>query len=122
MPPFFLPRRLFPLADLFPDGKVLLVSSGDAPGDHRSFEGNSVIFDPATGHTTHFVLGVGIEDIGIDTTDRIWVGYNEDGARGSLILVTAKPSLATAGWDASTRQVNKFGNNRQALWPLPDAR
>ncbi len=50
----------FSLADLFPDGKVLLVSSGDAPGDHRSFEGNSVIFDPATGHTTHFVLGVGI--------------------------------------------------------------
>ncbi|WP_198670478.1 hypothetical protein [Oceanicella sp. SM1341] len=67
---------------MFPDGRVLLAGARSkyrGPDDHDL---NVMIFDPATGRLERFLLGDGLDHVGIDGQGRIWGGYCDEGVFG----------------------------------------
>ncbi|ASP34346.1 hypothetical protein [Labrenzia sp. VG12] len=73
-----------PLVDLFADGRVLIAGSRAAWHGPGKFDLNGAIFDPLTGNLDRFLLGDGIESLGIDGDNRIWVSYFDEGVCGNL--------------------------------------
>jgi hypothetical protein len=68
----------FPLVDIFPSGKVLLV--GRRCDWHDDL--NGAVFDPKTASVSRILLGDGIERTYVDALGRIWVSYFDEGIFG----------------------------------------
>jgi len=74
----------FPLVDVFPNGRILLVAprcEWRGPGD---YDLNAVIFDPTTAGMSRILLGDGINRAYVDALGRIWVAYFDEGVFGNF--------------------------------------
>src|SRR5262249_22084105 len=74
----------FPLVDIFPDGKVLVVGPRCAWRGHENYDLNGVIFDPRTAKVSRILLGDGINSAYVDALGRIWVAYADEGIFGNF--------------------------------------
>jgi hypothetical protein len=104
----------FPIVDLFPDGRVLMVAprcSWRAEGD---YDLNGVVFDPATGRADRFLLGDGINDAQVDGLGRIWVAYSDEGQFGNYGWGHPGPEPVGA------RGVVCFSDAGEKLWEFPE--
>ena len=73
----------YPLVDVFPDGRVLLVGRRCQWRNSEDFDLNGVICDPASGRTSNILLGDGINRVYIDRRGLIWVAYFDEGVFGN---------------------------------------
>jgi hypothetical protein len=74
----------FPLVDIFPDGKILVVGSRCEWRDHEDYDLNGVVFDPKTAKVSRILLGDGINSAYVDALGRIWVAYYDEGILGNF--------------------------------------
>ena len=74
----------FPLCDFFCDGRILLAGARCSWRGTNDFDMNGVIFSPETGSIERILLGDGIASLGIDSKDRIWVSYFDEGVFGNF--------------------------------------
>ncbi len=74
--PVFALETPHPLVDRFGDGRWLIV------GSRTRTEPNARVLAPDGTLQTRFMLGDGIEHIAIDSADRIWVGWFDEGTSG----------------------------------------
>ncbi len=72
----------FPRIDLLSDGSFVLVNAHAQWKSSGEYDLNGLIYDRATGEKKRFFAGDGIQDIGVDGHDRIWVSYFEWGVDG----------------------------------------
>ncbi len=100
----------YPLCDLFCDGRVLLAGARCQWRGPDDFDKNGVIFDPKTGATKRLLLGDGISDLGVDSNDRIWVSYFDEGVFGNFGWSHPGPQGPGAGGLVC------FDANGQELW------
>ncbi len=74
----------FPKVQILSDGKILVVSSRCHRRKDGTHENNAKIFIQDGSLETEFCLGDGIEDIQVDSSDRLWVGYFDEGIFGNF--------------------------------------
>lgn len=74
----------FPRVDVFRDGRILIVGTRSAWRSAEDYDLNGLIYDPRSGAQTHVCLGDGIEDVSVDSLDRIWVSYFDEGIFGNF--------------------------------------
>ena len=74
----------FPLADIFPDGKILVVGPRCSWRSEKDYDLNGIIIDPETGHMSRILLGDGINKVYVDAIGRIWVAYGDEGIFGNF--------------------------------------
>ena len=105
----------FPQADLFPNGKVLLVAARSQWRAQEDYDLNGVIYDPATGSMSRVLLGDGIERVCIDGRGLIWASYFDEGVFGNF------------GWgDPGPEPVGStglacFAESGEKIWEFPGA-
>lgn len=75
--PIFPLETSTPLVDRFSDGRWLVV------GSRSRGEPNARVLAPGGALLARFMLGDGIEHITIDSADRIWVGWFDEGTSGN---------------------------------------
>lgn len=103
-----LPRfnYAFPIVDLFPDGRVVIVGARCGQAALNDGNGNGLIYDPRDGKSIRFLAGDGIENIGVDGKDQIWVSYFDEGVFSSLSNIASGLNC----FDASGNVIWKFQN------------
>lgn len=69
------------MVDFFSDGTILIVQSR-CKGDGKNLGRNARRYNPNGQLISAFTLGDGINDVQIDETDTIWVGYFDEGVFG----------------------------------------
>lgn len=74
----------YPMVDVFPDGRVLVVGPRCSWRSETDFDRNGAVIDPKTGAVSRILLGDGIEDAFVDSEGRIWVGYFDEGVFGNF--------------------------------------
>ncbi len=74
----------FPVVDVFPDGSILLVATRAQWRAEGDYDLNAVVCDSGTNQAVHFLLGDGINSLGIDEQSRIWVAYSDEGVFGNF--------------------------------------
>ena len=98
-----------PLIDRFIDGRWLVVGSRTRTGP------NARVFAPDGTLQTRFMLGDAIEHIAIDSADRIWVGWFDEGMSGG------EWSVPGMDWPPSTNGVACFTSDGRVVevpsWP-----
>lgn len=107
MPPF---KLTFPLVDMFEDGRVLLAETRAQWRNAEDYDKNGFIFDPVSRSLSNFLLGDGIEALGVDSEDRIWVSYFDEGVFGNLGWSTPGPHGPGSGGLVC------FGEDGNILW------
>ena len=105
---------LFPRCDLFGDGRMLIAGTRARWRGPRDFDLNGIVLDPAKGEREQFLLGDGIEDVGIDAQDRIWVSYFDEGVFGNYGWNHSGPTGPGAGGLVC------FAPNGDRLWSFND--
>ena len=106
LPPF---EFAFPLVDILSNGSVVIVGARcNWPDDQ-----NGMIFDPASGHTARFLAGDGIQDIGVDGLNRIWVSLFDEGVFGN----NAGAGRKDVNWRSG---LNCFSGTGEILWRFDD--
>ncbi|HEY4944349.1 MAG TPA: hypothetical protein VII56_23175 [Rhizomicrobium sp.] len=106
----------FPMVDVFPDGRVLIVGPRCSWRSETDFDRNGAVIDPSTGAVSRILLGDGIENIAVDTRGRIWAGYFDEGVFGNF------------GWsDPGPKPVGAaglvcFSDTGEKLWEYPSER
>lgn len=107
--PIFPLETPHPLVDRFTDGRWLVV------GSRTCSEPNARVLAPDGTLLARFMLGDGIEHIAIDSADRIWVGWFDEGMFGTGWSV---PGLE---WPPSTNGVACFASDGSVVdvpsWP-----
>ena len=81
LPPF---EFAFPNVDVFADGSVVIVGSRCQWRSKDDYDVNAMIVDMETGQQTRFLAGDGVQDIGVDGQDRIWISYFDEGVYGNF--------------------------------------
>jgi len=106
LPPF---EFAFPLVDILSNGSVVIVGARcNWPDDQ-----NGMIFDPASGISTRFLAGDGIQNIGVDGFNRIWVSLFDEGVFGN--------NAGTGSRDVNWRSgLNCFSRTGEILWRFDD--
>ena len=74
----------FPLVDIFPDGKVLMIGARSQWRSKDDYDLNGVVCDPGTGSTKRILLGDGIGRAYVDARGLIWVSYYDEGVYGNF--------------------------------------
>jgi hypothetical protein len=74
----------FPMVQLFADGAALLVAPRCECTGGGTGEINARVYDSNGGLEGEFLLGDGIQHVQIDSEDRIWVGYFDEGVYGNF--------------------------------------
>ncbi len=77
------PAVAYPLLDLRPDGRILVVGSRSRRFRDGTVEDNAHVLGPSGGHVRSFCLGDGIEHVGVDAAGTIWVAYFDEGVFGN---------------------------------------
>ncbi|MBV9564621.1 MAG: hypothetical protein JOY90_29875 [Bradyrhizobium sp.] len=74
----------FPLVDVFPGGRILVVATRCAWRGPEDFDLNGAIVDPGSSEVSRILLGDGIERTYVDALGRIWVSYFDEGVFGNF--------------------------------------
>lgn len=74
----------FPLVDMFPDGRILVVGPRCSWRGNEDYDLNCAIFDPKTAKVSRILLGDGINSAHVDALGRIWVAYGDEGIFGNF--------------------------------------
>jgi len=106
----------FPLVDVFPDGRVLVVAPRCAWRAADDFDLNGAIIEPQTGEVSKILLGDGISTIQIDGLGRIWAGYCDEGVFGNFGwgALDGPHPVGAAGLVVFRTLARSFGNSRKA--------
>lgn len=80
-PPF---EFAFPKVDVLADGSAVIVGSRCRWRSKDDYDVNAMVFDCATGQEIRFLAGDGVQDIGVDGQDRIWISYFDEGIFGNF--------------------------------------
>ena len=73
----------FPMVDVFPDGRVLLVGPRCSWRGPDDYDHNGSVILPGEFQSHNFLLGDGISGCMIDTRGQIWVSYFDEGIFGN---------------------------------------
>jgi hypothetical protein len=73
----------FPLVDIFPDGRILVVGPRCSWRGDEDYDLNAV-FDPKTAKVSRILLGDGINSAYVDALGRVWVAYGDEGIFGNF--------------------------------------
>lgn len=74
----------FPLAEVLSNGAAVIVGRRCQWRSKDDYDVNGLIFDRVTGRETRFLAGDGIQEIGVDDQDRIWISYSDEGVFGNF--------------------------------------
>src|SRR5579883_3404136 len=74
----------FPLVDMFPDGRILVVGPRCEWRGNEVYDLNAAVFDPTTAKVSRILLGDGINRAYVDARGRIWVAYGDEGIFGNF--------------------------------------
>ena len=74
----------FPLVDMFPDGRILVVGPRCSWRGDEDYDLNGVVFDPKRAKLSRILLGDGINSAYVDALGRIWVAYGDEGIFGNF--------------------------------------
>jgi hypothetical protein len=74
----------FPLVDIFPNGKILVVGPRSSWRGAEDYDVNGIVFDPKSGELSGMLLGDGIHCAYVDALGRIWVAYGDEGIFGNF--------------------------------------
>lgn len=109
--PTFRLETPFPVVDRFDDGRWLVVAS------RSEGEPNARVLAPDGQLLARFMLGDGIEHVGVDRHDRIWVGWFDEGIFGNDTW-----RVPGEEWPPSSRGVGLFSadGTYQGLPTFPD--
>lgn len=101
---------LFPYFDIFSDGGCLLVGARSSWRSENDFDLNGVLIKVGTTAIKRVCLGDGIEGVGLDDFDRIWISYFDEGVYGNFGWSHPGPTGLGAGG------VNCFDRTGELLW------
>jgi hypothetical protein len=105
----------FPLVDVFPNGKILLVAPRCSWRNQDDYDLNGVVFDPTTARTSRILLGDGINRAYVDALGRIWVAYIDEGIFGNFGWGNPGPEpIGSAGLVC-------FSESGEKIWQYPSA-
>src|SRR3569832_2073348 len=109
----------FPMVDVFPDGRVLVVGPRCSWRSETDFDRNGALSVPKTGAVSRILLGDGIENMSIDTRGRIWVGYFDEGVFGNFGWSDpGPPPIGAAGrvcFDAAGTKLWEYDQHRRPI-------
>jgi hypothetical protein len=106
----------FPLVDIFPDGKILIVGSRCEWRGDDDHDLNGTIIDPKTGKLLRILLGDCINSTYVDALGRIWVAYGDEGVFGNFGWGDPGPApVGAAGLVC-------FSESGEKVWELEDDR
>ncbi|SRR6266404_879097 len=74
----------FPLIDLLPQDRILVVASRCFRHQDGTHELNASIFGPDGSERQKFLLGDGLSHVQVDKEENIWVGYHDEGVFGNF--------------------------------------
>jgi hypothetical protein len=100
----------FPYVDLFSDGGCILVGARSSWRSENDFDLNGALIEAGAKTEKRVCFGDGIEDIGIDGTDRIWISYFDEGVFGNFGWSHPGPTGLGAGG------INCFDRTGELLW------
>ncbi|WP_317057695.1 hypothetical protein [Roseovarius rhodophyticola] len=100
----------FPYVDQFSDGGSLLVGARSSWRSKEDFDLNGALIERGAKTAKRVCFGDGIEDVGIDCTDRIWISYFDEGVFGNFGWSHPGPTGLGAGG------VNCFDRTGELLW------
>ncbi len=100
----------FPYIDQFSDGGCVLVGARSSWRSKDDFDLNGALIERGAKTAKRVCFGDGIEDVGIDDTDRIWISYFDEGVFGNFGWSHPGPTGLGAGG------VNCFDRTGQLLW------
>lgn len=103
----------FPVVDMLPDGKILIVGTRCAWRAPEDYDLNGSIFDPETGKVSRILLGDGISGARVDALGRIWVAYFDEGVFGNLGWGGPGPTPVGAAGLAC------FAETGEKIWEYP---
>jgi hypothetical protein len=104
----------FPMVDMFPNGKVLIVAPRCAWRGKDDYDLNGIFFAPSTGQSSRILLGDGISSVFIDSFARIWVAYTDEGIFGNFGW--GHPGLAPVG----AAGLVCFSEAGEKIWEYPN--
>jgi len=103
----------FPLIDMFPDGRILVVGPRCSWRGNDDYDLNGIIYDPKTARATRILLGDGINSASVDALGRIWVAYSDEGIFGNFGWGNPGPTpIGAAG-------LLCFAETGEKIWEYP---
>lgn len=100
----------FPFVEIFPDGRVLLISARCQWRSENDFDLNGLIYDPKTKKRSAFLVGDGVEGVSIDERGRIWVSYFDEGVFGNYGWASPGPRCI------GEMGLNCFNGQGEIIW------
>lgn len=100
----------FPYVDLFSDGGCALVGARSSWRSKDDFDLNGALIERGTNVAKRVYFGDGIENLGIDGKDRIWISYFDEGVFGNFGWSHPGPTGLGAGG------INCFDRTGKLLW------
>lgn len=100
----------FPYVDLFSDGGCVLVGARSSWRSKNDFDLNGALIERGTKVAKRLCFGDGIEGVGIDGADRIWISYFDEGVFGNFGWSHPGPTGLGAGG------INCFDRTGELLW------
>ncbi len=99
-----------PYVDVFSDGACVLVGARSSWRSKDDFDLNGALIERGAKTAKRVCFGDGIEGIGIDGTDRIWISYFDEGVFGNFGWSNPGPTGLGAGG------LNCFDRTGNLLW------
>lgn len=100
----------FPLVDLLSDGGCALVGARSSWRSKEDFDLNGALIERGSTVAKRVCFGDGIENVGIDGKDRIWISYFDEGVFGNFGWSHPGPTGLGAGG------LNCFDRTGELLW------
>lgn len=100
----------FPYVDLFSDGGCVLVGARSSWRSKDDFDLNGALIERGAKAAKRVCFGDGVENVGIDGTDRIWVSYFDEGVFGNFGWSHPGPTGLGAGG------INCFDRTGELIW------
>lgn len=100
----------FPYVDKFSDGGCVLVGARSSWRSKDDFDLNGALIERGAKTAKRVCFGDGIEDVGVDDADRIWISYFDEGVFGNFGWSHPGPTGLGAGG------VNCFDRTGELLW------
>ncbi len=100
----------FPYVDLFSDGGCVLVGARSSWRSKDDFDLNGALIERGSTVAKRVCFGDGVENVGVDRKDRIWISYFDEGVFGNFGWSHPGPTGLGAGG------INCFDRTGQLLW------
>ncbi|TQV72461.1 hypothetical protein [Denitrobaculum tricleocarpae] len=112
-PPF---EFAFPMVDVFADGSAAIVGSRCRWRSKDDYDVNGMIVDRATGQEIRFLAGDGVQDIGVDGSDRLWISYFDEGVYGNFGWGNLDPNGERTPAPVGASGLNCFDRRGDIVW------